>query len=175
MTKFKTFSDDTKIQTFLPVIEEYRIFFFLGPPKRTSSLFPLLLVIFQSRSGSKHLIAHIALVRLKALNFSLHVLFLILDFFPGHPTTKTDVTRSVSDIGRSKDSTEKLAKKMSDLFKKSTGALTPASETTSKKPSGSLGSKAETAAQPEVKTAPLKTAEKEEQKKGKLIFDLVYE
>ncbi len=87
--------------------------------------------------------------------------------FPGHPTTKTDVTRSVSDIGRSKDSTEKLAKKMSDLFKKSTGALTPASETTSKKSTGSLGSKTEAAAQPEVKTAPpLRTAEKEEQKKG---------
>jgi hypothetical protein len=80
------------------------------------------------------------------------------------------VTRSVSDIGRSKDSTEKLAKKMSDLFKKSTGALTPASETTSKKSSGSLGSKTEAAAQPEVKTAPLKMAEKEEQKKGKPIL-----
>jgi hypothetical protein len=76
------------------------------------------------------------------------------------------VTRSVSDIGRSKDSTEKLSKKMSDLFKKSTGALTPASETASKKSSGSLGSKTEAAVLPEVKTAPLKAAEKEEQKKG---------
>jgi hypothetical protein len=80
------------------------------------------------------------------------------------------VTRSVSDIGRSRDSTEKLAKKMSDLFKKSTGALTPASETASKKSSGNLGSKTDATVQPEVKTAPLRTAEKEEPKKGKPIL-----